>query len=247
MSMLSELQGNKHIRPLDGRAPSVAADLGSYEPQEGDNGLVLLAKLLQRVVDGLPIAAGDIQIGAMELKNAATDDRALVAAVGGTPTFALATLPVLANAAAPTLTEAKLGHLSTDLAGNLRAILATGTNSIGSTKDGGPAWTTVRGASGEPVNSADMTTAAAVTDAPTSGQKLVIDDLLVSTDTAMNVTFLEETSGTVIRGPIYLAANSTTQITLRGLTKLPTVNKKLMCDASAAGNITVEAVYHSEA
>lgn len=112
--------------------------------------------------------------------------------------------------------------------------------------DGGPAWTTSRGVSGLPVNSADMTTAAAVTDAPTTGQKLVIDDILVSTDTAMSVTFLEETSGTVIRGPIYLADNSTTQITLRGVTKLPTAGKKLMCDASAAGNITVEVGYHSE-
>ena len=114
-------------------------------------------------------------------------------------------------------------------------------------KDGGPAWTTVRGVGGVPVTLADMTTATAVTDAPTTGQKLVIDDILVSTDTAMNVTFIEETSLTVIRGPIYLGANTTTQTTLRGLTKLPVANKKLMCEASVAGNITVEVGYHSEA
>ena len=182
MSMLSELQGSKHIRPLDGRAPSVAANVASYDPQEGDNGLVLLAKLLKRMAAGILLQA-----------------------------------------------------------------LPAGTAAIGSVKDNGPAWTTVRGVAGVPVNSADMTTAAAVTAAPTSGQKLVIDDILVSTDTEMSVTFLEETSGTVIRGPIYLAANSTTQITLRGLTKLPVADKKLMCDASAAGNITVEVGYHSEA
>jgi len=126
-------------------------------------------------------------------------------------------------------------------------VIGAGTAAIGSVKDNGPAWTTVRGVSGLPVNSADMTTAVAVTDAPTSGQKLVIDDILVSTDTEMSVTFIEETSLTVIRGPIYLAANSTTQITLRGLTKLPVANKKLMCDASVAGNLTVEVGYHSEA
>lgn len=114
-------------------------------------------------------------------------------------------------------------------------------------RDGGTAFTTMRGVSGVPVTSGNMTAGAAVTDSPTSGQKLVIDDLLVSTDTEMSVTFTEETSGTVIRGPIYLAANSTTQITLRGRTKLPVADKKLLCTASAAGNITVEASYHSEA
>lgn len=125
--------------------------------------------------------------------------------------------------------------------------LVAGTDTIGATLDAGPAWTTVRGVSGVPVNSADMTTAAAVTDVPTTGQKLVIDDILISAATAMSVSLTEETSGTVIRGPIYLAANSTTQITLRGKTKLATANKKLLCTASVAGNLTVEAVYHSEA
>lgn len=117
----------------------------------------------------------------------------------------------------------------------------------GGIADAGPAWTSIRGVSGLPVNSADMTTIAAVTDSPTAGQKLVIDDILVSTDTAMSVTFKQETDSAVIRGPIYLAANSTTQITLRGKTKLATANKRLMCIASTAGNLTVEAVYHSEA
>jgi len=113
--------------------------------------------------------------------------------------------------------------------------------------DAGAGWTTSRGVGGVPVASANMTTAAAVTDAPTAGEKLVIDDILVSTDTEMSVTFIEETSLTVIHGPIYLAANSTTQITLRGKTKLPVAGKKLLCDASAAGNITVEVLHHSEA
>lgn len=123
---------------------------------------------------------------------------------------------------------------------------AAGTVS-GGIADAGPAWVTVRGVSGVPKASADMTAAVAVTDAPTTGQKLVIDDLLVSTDTAMSVTFTEETSGDIIRGPIYMAANSTTQITLRGETKLAVADKKLLCAASVAGNLTVEAVYHSDA
>lgn len=123
------------------------------------------------------------------------------------------------------------------------APIAAGTAVIGSTKDAGPDWASVR----KITPSADMTTAANVTDAPTSGQKIVVDDLLISTDTEMSVTFTEETSGTVIRGPIYLAASSTTQITLRGKTKLATADKKLKCQASAAGNLTVEVVSHSEA
>lgn len=57
--MLSELQGSKHIRPLDGRAPSVASSIASYEPQEADNGLVLLAKMLKRLVNGIALAGSE--------------------------------------------------------------------------------------------------------------------------------------------------------------------------------------------
>lgn len=168
MSLLSELNATKHIRALNGRAASVADSIASYYPQEGDNGLVLLAKLLKRLANGVT--------------------------------------------------------------------------------DNGPAWTTVRGVAGVPVASADMTTAANVTDAPTSDEKLVIDDILVSVGaTAMSLTFTDETSGAVIHGPLYFAANSTQQITLRGKTKLPVANSKLKCTASAAGNVTIEATYHSEA
>lgn len=114
--------------------------------------------------------------------------------------------------------------------------------------DGGISQTTSRGVSGVPYTSADRSaSAASVTDAPTSGQKLVITDILFSCDTAMSVTFKEETSGTVIHGPLYFPANSTQQITLRGKTKLPVANKKLQAQTSVAGNISVEAIYYSEA
>ena len=46
------------------------------------------------------------------------------------------------------------------------------------TSDSGPSWTQVFGVSGARFTSADASTAAAVTDAPTSGQKLVIDDIV---------------------------------------------------------------------
>jgi hypothetical protein len=119
----------------------------------------------------------------------------------------------------------------------------------GGLADAGPAWTTVRGVSGVPYTSANRSGGlASVTDAPVTGQKLVIDDLIVSVDTAMSVTFKEETSGNpVVHGPFYMPANSVLQVTLRGKTKLSTANKKLQVITSAAGNIMVEATYHSEA
>jgi hypothetical protein len=116
------------------------------------------------------------------------------------------------------------------------------------TKDAGPAWTTVRGVSGEPVTSANMSGAAvAVTDAPTGTQKIVVDDLYLSTDTDLDFTLTEETSGTVILGPLYMAAKSAQQVTPRAKLKLDTADKKLFCQTSAAGNVSVLALYHSEA
>lgn len=125
--------------------------------------------------------------------------------------------------------------------------IAAGSNIIGATYDAGPSWTSVFGVTGAPFASADAHSAAvAVTDAPTSGQKLVITDIVVSVDTAMSVTFTEETSGTVI-AKFYMAANGVAQITTRSKRKLATVNKKLMVQTSVAGNIVANIGYYSEA
>jgi hypothetical protein len=94
--------------------------------------------------------------------------------------------------------------------------------------------------------SADATGIVDVTAAPTSGQKIVIDDIILSVDTAMWVLFEEETSGTDII-KLYMAANSAAQVTPRGRIKLPTADRKLRMDASVAGNIAVTVCYHSEA
>lgn len=101
------------------------------------------------------------------------------------------------------------------------------------------------GVSGASVLSADMTTAAAMTDAPTSGEKLVILDIIASADTAMSLLFEEETSGTDIF-KVFLPANGTVQITPRGKIKLATANKKLTGKASVAGNVAVTVTYYSE-
>lgn len=117
----------------------------------------------------------------------------------------------------------------------------------GGVEDAGPSWASVFGVSGARFTSADQSAAAAaITDAPTSGQKLVITDVIVSVDTAMRVDLKEETSGTVLAS-LYLPANSSGQFTPRGKLKLATANKKLMLQTSAAGNVTATAFYHSEA
>lgn len=115
------------------------------------------------------------------------------------------------------------------------------------TKDAGPNWTSVWGVAGVPVTTATTFSTAAVTDAPTSGQKICVDDIIVSTDAATTITLLEETSGTVMFGPWYLPANSgPLQISVRGKKKLATANKKLVATSVGAAHVTVQVGYHSE-
>ena len=115
-------------------------------------------------------------------------------------------------------------------------------------RDGGPAVATSFGVSGATFTSSDQhSAAAAVTDAPTSGQKLVIADIEVSVDTAMTVTFTEETSGTVVCKGYFSPNNGISQLTPRAKRKLATANKRLMLQTSMAGNIAVTAFFYSEA
>lgn len=93
--------------------------------------------------------------------------------------------------------------------------------------------------------SADMTTAAAITDAPTSGEKIVATDIIVSTDTQMHFAIQEETSDTVFAA-IYLAADSTAQISLHGYIKAEVADKKLMGKASESGNVAITVIWFSE-
>ena len=111
----------------------------------------------------------------------------------------------------------------------------------GATMDGGANWTTTY----TYTTSADMQTAADITVAPTSGEYLVITDIVISTDTQMLFQFLEETSGTCI-GAVQLPADGSAQITPRGTWKLPVADKKLQGDAGAAGNVYVTVFYYSE-
>lgn len=124
----------------------------------------------------------------------------------------------------------------------ISAVSGAGTSSIGSTKDNGPAQTLTRSY----VTSADATGVIDLTAAPTSGQKIVIMDLVISTDTAMNVTVQMETSANVL-AKYYMPANSTVQISPRGFFKGDAADKKIQLDASVAGNLAISINYFSEA
>ncbi|MBK8211611.1 MAG: hypothetical protein IPK78_18300 [Rhodospirillales bacterium] len=120
--------------------------------------------------------------------------------------------------------------------------LVAGSATIGATMDAGPSWTS----SYLHTASADASAGADVTAAPTTGQKIVIDDVIVSTGAALTVTFEEETSGTDVL-KLYMAANGIAQVTPRGKIKLATADKKLRVLTSGAGAVACTIVYHSEA
>lgn len=109
-------------------------------------------------------------------------------------------------------------------------------------QDAGPSWSSGKWTH---TASADMSSTANLTDAPESGQYIVVDDIFFSTDTAMNFTFEIETAGTD-NLKVYVAANTTLQLTPRAKWKLATADKKLNGIASAAGNVAITVFYHSE-
>lgn len=110
----------------------------------------------------------------------------------------------------------------------------------GGLKDNGPLWTVTRTVT----TSSDMSTAAAISPAPTSGQKLIGDDFIVSTDTAMSFTIQEETSEDIF-AVIYLPDNGTAVITTRDGLKTNAIDKKFFGKASVPGNVSITACTHS--
>lgn len=141
--------------------------------------------------------------------------------------------------------------LATSGGGGTVTVAVTGTlpvavQGIVPTYDAGPYNVGSFGVTGSAFTSANVTGTAAITDVPTTGQKLVITDVLLSTDTAMNILLQEETSAKVI-AKIFLPANGTVQWTPRGKIKLPTADKRLMAKASVTGNVGITTNYYSEA
>lgn len=113
---------------------------------------------------------------------------------------------------------------------------------IQKTSDNGPSQTITR----TYTTSADMTTAVAISPAPTSGQKVVAIDVIVSALTALEFTIQEETSGTVFDS-VLLPANGTVQLTPRGYFKTAVADKKFFGKASVAGQVRVFVNSFSEA
>lgn len=121
--------------------------------------------------------------------------------------------------------------------------LVTGTATIGAVKDAGPNWTKAHTFT----SSADASGAGVdLTAAPTGGQKIVIHSMVISTLTALVLTFEEETSGTDVF-KLNLAANSQPVRISELHVKLPTADKKLRLVASGAGQVDVLVTYYSEA
>jgi hypothetical protein len=121
------------------------------------------------------------------------------------------------------------------------AVTNAGTFAVQAT-DAGPSQTITR----TYTTSADMSTAAAITAAPTSGQKIVATDILISCAVAMAVDIEMETTANIL-AMTYIPANGTVQISLRGCLKGDAADKKLYAKASVAGAIRITAVYYSEA
>lgn len=133
-----------------------------------------------------------------------------------------------------------------DGAGGMKVSLNTSVTQ-GAVKDGGPGWTSVWGIAGQAWDVPDQSTVTSpITDLPTSGQKLVITDVIISVDTAMKATLAEETTGTKLVA-LYMAANSSVQYTPRSKNKLATANKRLTLRTSVSGNVAATASYYSEA
>jgi hypothetical protein len=121
--------------------------------------------------------------------------------------------------------------------------LTAGSAAIGATKDNGPetagtfTYTT----------SADMTSVADIGPAPTSGQKSVLLQALISSDTAMQFTIQMETTAGAERQSWYLPASGSVIFVPRHPVKVGTADKKWQGIASVAGNVAISTVTTSEA
>ena len=112
--------------------------------------------------------------------------------------------------------------------------------------DGGPFYAGSLGVGGQSfAATVSAGTVNTVTDAPVSGQKLVITDIRFSSDTAMLISFVDQGSSAVLFSE-YVSANAGGQITLRGKVKLSTANGTLGVQTNNSGNIAVTVAYYSE-
>lgn len=135
------------------------------------------------------------------------------------------------------------------MAASLPVVFASDQSSIpttnsGGVKDNGPQYTP-----NAPfiMSNADVSaTAQNITPAPTSGEKIIVDDLVISVSTTAEVFIIEETTLTEVFRAFILANQPfvwSPQNRLRGLT----IDKRLTIKTVAAAPIRTTALTHSEA
>lgn len=107
----------------------------------------------------------------------------------------------------------------------------------------GPSWSVTR----KYTVSADMTTAAPITYRPDPNKKIVADDIIVSNGGSSAILFdIEMEDSSEVLTAVRVPADGTYQWTLIDSLKGTATNKKLYGKASAAGNVYVTVLYHSE-
>lgn len=95
-------------------------------------------------------------------------------------------------------------------------------------------------------SSADMSTAAAITAAPTSGQKIVVHSVIIGGGSAAGEYRIEEETSATVYASVFLDVNHSIQLTFPGGIKLATADKKLF-GKSPAGTVRFTVQYESEA
>lgn len=96
------------------------------------------------------------------------------------------------------------------------------------------------------VVSGNQTSLSPVTDLPTSGQKIVLVEAIISVEDAMTITLKEESSNRVIL-KVFMDANMPFHFCPRSRCKLATADKRVMVQTSTPGNWSVAAFFFSEA
>ena len=105
--------------------------------------------------------------------------------------------------------------------------------------ENGPAWAVRR----LYTTSADMQTAAPITLPAESGKTIIVDDILVSVGTAMEVTIQMEDTSNVLAS-FFLPASGTQQVTPRDGLRADLAGRRIYGKGSAAGQIRFAVFWH---
>jgi hypothetical protein len=102
------------------------------------------------------------------------------------------------------------------------------------------------GLAGVPATSVDMTTAFVVTDAPGTANKIVVFDGVISSVAINTIRLTEETTGVILTGPIYMAANSVFTFHLGHGLKTSSAGKRVCVSATSSASVMADLHYTIE-